>query len=277
LRTSGARAWWYRRRSPTALFDALSNAALDWQQVWVTLTDERWVDATSADSNEHLVRAHLLRNAAARANFVGMKSDAATRVRPPPRCGRRSRHCHGRSTTCCWHGDDGHTASLFPGSPGIDAALDALQPPACVGMIAPVAPLPRMSLNLSALLAARRIGLLIIGAGKWRRISVPTATDRCADAGAGAVAPAAGAAVGVLGALGAAEIAAAEHAVAGCAGAVNRRCRSAADRHQQLLHARQFGCDHRAIGVVESLTATGDAQVGQPLRVECAARIAPGI
>jgi 6-phosphogluconolactonase len=34
-------------------------------------------------------------------------------------------------------------------------------------MIAPVAPQQRMSLNLSALLAARRIGLLIIGAAKW--------------------------------------------------------------------------------------------------------------
>jgi 6-phosphogluconolactonase len=155
-------------RSPTALFDALSNAALDWQQVWVTLTDERWVDATSADSNEHLVRAHLLRNAAAGANFVGMKNDAATpgaaaaavwsAIAPMPRP---------FDYLLLGMGDDGHTASLFPGSPGIDAALDALQTPACVGMVAPVAPLPRMSLNLSALLGARRIGLLIIGAGKW--------------------------------------------------------------------------------------------------------------
>ena len=155
-------------RSPTALFDALSNAALDWQQVWVTLTDERWVDATSADSNEHLVRAHLLRNAAARANFVGMKSDAAT---------------PGTAAAAVWSaiaplprpfdylllgmGDDGHTASLFPGSPNLAAALDPRAAAACVGMISPTAPQARLSLNLAALLDSRRIVILITGESKW--------------------------------------------------------------------------------------------------------------
>jgi 6-phosphogluconolactonase len=38
----------------------------------------------------------------------------------------------------------------------------------CVGMWAPVAPQPRLSLNLSALLDSRRVVLLISGAGKWR-------------------------------------------------------------------------------------------------------------
>jgi 6-phosphogluconolactonase len=63
-------------------------------------------------------------------------------------------------------GDDGHTASLFPQSPGLAAAIDPLQPPGCVAMIAPVAPQARISLNLSALLDARRIELLILGDGK---------------------------------------------------------------------------------------------------------------
>src|ERR1700691_1132517 len=61
-------------RTPVALFEKLSNAELDWDDVWVTLTDERWVDATSPSSNEKLVRDHLLRGAAAEANFVGLKS-----------------------------------------------------------------------------------------------------------------------------------------------------------------------------------------------------------
>jgi 6-phosphogluconolactonase len=154
-------------RSPAALFDMLSSVALDWRRVWIALTDERWVDTTSSDSNEHLVREHLLRNAAAKANFVGMKTAAAqpadaaasswSVIAPLPRP---------FDYVLLGMGDDGHTASLFPQSPGLATAIDPLQPPGCVAMIAPVAPQARMSLNLSALLDARRIGLLIIGDGK---------------------------------------------------------------------------------------------------------------
>jgi 6-phosphogluconolactonase len=155
-------------RSPMALFEKLSNAVLEWRQIWIALTDERWVDASSSDSNEHLVRAQLLRNAAAKANFVGMKTDAAqphdavasswSAIAPLPRP---------FDYVLLGMGEDGHMASLFPQSPGIAGAIDSLQAPGCVAMIAPVAPHARMSLNLSALLDARRIGLLIIGAGKW--------------------------------------------------------------------------------------------------------------
>ena len=42
--------------SPVALFETLSSADLDWENVWVTLGDERWVDTRSNDSNERLVK-----------------------------------------------------------------------------------------------------------------------------------------------------------------------------------------------------------------------------
>jgi 6-phosphogluconolactonase len=154
--------------SPVALFEALSNADLDWEDVWVTLGDERWVDTHNAASNERLVREHLLRNAAAHANFVGLKNSAAD-----PRAG----------AAAAWSaladlprpfdymllgmGDDGHTASLFPGSPGLAAALELSAPPGCVAMQAPQSPRPRLSLNLRALLDSRRIALLVMGEAKW--------------------------------------------------------------------------------------------------------------
>jgi 6-phosphogluconolactonase len=154
-------------RSPAALFDMLSSVALDWRRVWIALTDERWVDTTSGDSNEHLVREHLLHNAAAKANFVGMKSAAAQPAEAAAaRWSAIASLPRPFDYVLLGMGDDGHTASLFPQSPGLATAIDPRQPPGCVAMIAPVAPQARMSLNLSALLDARRIDLLILGDGK---------------------------------------------------------------------------------------------------------------
>jgi 6-phosphogluconolactonase len=155
-------------RSPVALFEKLSGVELDWRRVWVTLTDERWIDATSSDSNEHLVREHLLRNAAAKANLVGLKTDS-----PDPHSGAAASWAaieklpRPFDQVLLGMGDDGHIASLFPNSPALVAGLDLQQPPGCLGTTAPVAPYERMSLNLSALLDARHIALLIIGSGKW--------------------------------------------------------------------------------------------------------------
>jgi 6-phosphogluconolactonase len=65
-------------------------------------------------------------------------------------------------------GDDGHTASLFPGSMGLARALDLTQPPGCVAMNALTAPHSRVSLNLAALLEARWVALHIQGESKWQ-------------------------------------------------------------------------------------------------------------
>ena len=63
-------------------------------------------------------------------------------------------------------GEDGHFASLFPGSPGLADALDVAAPPACVPMQAPSAPVQRLSLNLAALRATRRLMLFVTGTAK---------------------------------------------------------------------------------------------------------------
>src|ERR1700685_321886 len=52
-------------KSPLRLFELLREEKLDWSRVCIALADERWVDTNDPDSNEKLVRDHLLRGPAA--------------------------------------------------------------------------------------------------------------------------------------------------------------------------------------------------------------------
>lgn len=155
-------------RTPVPLFERLCTAELDWPNVWVTLTDERWVEGASPASNERLVREHLLRNAAASANFVGLKNDHAEPAGGAAEAWSALADLpRPFDFLLIGMGEDGHVASLFPDSPGLAAALDLSRPPGCVAMTASAAPRARLSLNLRALLDARRIAVLIVGESKW--------------------------------------------------------------------------------------------------------------
>jgi 6-phosphogluconolactonase len=61
-------------------------------------------------------------------------------------------------------GTDGHTASLFPGAPQLEAALRSPEPLALLDV--PSLGSQRVSLTPAALLATRRIDLLIFGTEK---------------------------------------------------------------------------------------------------------------
>src|SRR6202521_884649 len=152
-------------RSPVRLFEILRTQPLDWGRVCIALADERWVAPDDAASNERLVRDVLLKDHAASARFLGLKNGA-----PTPDLGAVSawetfaRVPRPFDAVILGMGDDGHTASLFPGSPNLPRALNPAAVAGCVGMRSPVAPHPRLSLNLSALLDSRRIVVLITGA-----------------------------------------------------------------------------------------------------------------
>jgi 6-phosphogluconolactonase len=155
-------------RTPVRLFETLRGLALDWSRVCVALADERWVDPKDEASNERLVRDELLKDKAGTARFLGLKNAA-----PSPDLGAVSawetfaRVPRPFDLTLLGMGDDGHTASLFPGSPNLHSALNPAAAAGCVGMWAPSAPQARLSLNLSALLDSRRIVILIAGEAKW--------------------------------------------------------------------------------------------------------------
>ena len=64
--------------TPRPLYQQLSSKALDWQRVRVALVDERWVDVDHAASNEAFIKETLLKNNAAPAKFIAMKTAHAT-------------------------------------------------------------------------------------------------------------------------------------------------------------------------------------------------------
>ena len=107
-------------RSPVAFLEALSEEPLDWSRITLSLADERWVPESHADSNAGLVRRHLLRGEAAKARFIGLYQPAASLEEAAELA---DHHLHELplpiDVLVLGMGDDGHTASLFPNSPGL--------------------------------------------------------------------------------------------------------------------------------------------------------------
>lgn len=154
-------------RTPLGLFNELTQRALSWDKVYITLADERWVAADDASSNEKLVRDHLLQGLAAKAHFIGLKNSSTTpfdgaaatekalSVMPRP-----------FDVVILGMGDDGHTASLFPGAKNLMPALDLNSGRVCMGMTPLTAPLDRITLTLPALLNSQNIYLHLVGESK---------------------------------------------------------------------------------------------------------------
>jgi 6-phosphogluconolactonase len=153
--------------TPKHFFEHLSHAELDWSRVQVTLVDERWVGEDDPRSNARLLRAHLLRDAAAAARFVPLYTGAAS---PEAGQAEADRRVHALplpfDAVVLGMGADGHTASFFPGGDRLAAALDPRQPPGVLPMRAPGAGEPRITLTLSTLLQTRQVFLHIEGEAK---------------------------------------------------------------------------------------------------------------
>jgi 6-phosphogluconolactonase len=154
-------------RSPVPFFEELSRRELDWSRVQISLADERWVPPSDAASNEGLVRRHLLQNAAAVAQFIGLYHPAATLEEAAQLADRRLAELgQPIDVLVLGMGDDGHTASLFPDSARLDHALRADCPDRCVAMCAPTEPRERLSMTYPLLASARMQCLAIQGMTK---------------------------------------------------------------------------------------------------------------
>ena len=161
-------------KSPVALFEALRVMPLAWDQISISLADERCVANDHPDSNTRLVRTHLLQDRATAARLLPLIADQLPLATPDKlaKTATRGLLALGQADVLVLGmGTDGHIASLFPQASNLPLAMDLMQAPACLAMeladLPTNAPYPRLSQNLSMLLNARHIVLPILGADKW--------------------------------------------------------------------------------------------------------------
>lgn len=146
--------------TPRRCYEQLRQLPLDWARVQVYFGDERCLPVGDAQRNDSMARETLLDNVAI----------LAANVHPiPAELGAAAAATSYAATlgsepldlALLGMGEDGHTASLFPGNPAT-ASHDAVV--AVFG--APKPPPERVSLGMTTLNAARHKLLLVAGAGK---------------------------------------------------------------------------------------------------------------
>lgn len=147
-------------KTPISFFKELSQQELDWSKVTVILIDERWLPTDHAESNEKLVRDHLIKNKAKQAYFLGLKNDADLPSEGIMDCETQLRtQIEDLDVAVLGMGIDGHTASWFSDSAQLNALLDSETSAWCLPVEDAFLPQPRMSLTWRFIKRASKIYL----------------------------------------------------------------------------------------------------------------------
>ena len=144
-------------------------AAHPWNRVQITFGDERCVPPDHADSNFRMARETLLEAVAIPAGNVfrirgEIAPTAAAQEYEDKLTAVAARYGEPRyvhDLVLLGLGEDGHTASLFPGSPALDEAVRNVIP-----TTGPKPPPQRITMTFPLLNAARHVCFLVTGAGK---------------------------------------------------------------------------------------------------------------
>jgi len=152
--------------TPAPIYAALSQFPLNWSNIGVGLVDERFLPEGDANRNDGLIRRTLLNHAAAEAAFFPLIASEGTLESSVDAA---NQHAQPAAVVVLGMGDDGHTASLFPGMTGLDAALAADTPYVAVdasGCPGSQTWPQRISLTPAGLASATTRILLMRGEGK---------------------------------------------------------------------------------------------------------------
>jgi len=153
--------------TPAATYRALALAPVDWGGVALYFGDERCIPPYAPRSNFALVQANLLERLGGGVALGPGERPRVCRVRgedPDPDAAARD---YERELPAVLDvvllgiGEDGHTASLFPGSAAV-----AERERRVVATVAPVPPSERITLTPASLVAARRVAVLASGPAK---------------------------------------------------------------------------------------------------------------
>jgi len=147
--------------TPRATYEQLRNTEVDWTAVDCWLSDERWVPRDDPDSNSRMARLALLDHVPAVFHDIGWRKKRLPQAAAQEYSAKlETIFDEAPDIVLLGMGEDGHTASLFPGT-------DALEDTSS-GYIANFVPGKgwRLTATLGLLNRARHLVFLVAGTGK---------------------------------------------------------------------------------------------------------------
>ncbi len=152
--------------TPGPIFDMLcATDHLDWSRVDVMLSDERWVPEDDPQSNAALIKQRLMTGHAAEATFTPFFTADHSIEAASAQLGETLKDAFPLSVLMLGMGADMHTASLFPGAEGLEAAMASDAPVFCPIKM-PGAQPDRITLTARMLEGAMSTHVVIFGEDK---------------------------------------------------------------------------------------------------------------